>query len=309
MKPWERNYAAPAAEEAPAQKPWERNFKAPAAEIGKAESAGAGLLQGGTFGFADEISGAAKGAYRRARYGGTLRDQYANARDESRRYFEEAKAANPASYTSGEVAGAVGSAFIPIAGQIGKGAQAASLAGRMATAGKIGAQVGAAQGAGYSEGESVADVILDTAKGGATGAAVGGALPVAGTVLRKGAEKTLMAGGAIKELGSSAASLAGRASPKLERLMRDAATPQGNLTAAGGHLLAGDLAGASTWAALGGGRLAYQALRGKPAAVTAPTQSAVPGITTRQEAEMVRKMAEQQRADAIAANLLRRSRQ
>lgn len=273
--------------------------------VNKTESGVAGAVQGATFGFADEVTGAVKGAYRRVTEGGSFGDQYTKARDETRQYFKEAEDANPNSYLAGQVTGGVVASLIPVAGQAGRLAQGASLASRVGAAAKAGAIVGGAGGAGYSEGQTVSDVIADTATGAATGAAIGGALPVAGTIARKTVETAKLGVGAAKEIGDSTVKIISKASPSTGTLIRRALTPEGNLTAATAHAFAGDLAGAAAWGTLGAGRVAYRALKGgKPASVAeaiAPNPT-IPNVTTKQEAEVIKDIIAARRAEAAARN-------
>jgi hypothetical protein len=159
------------------------------------ESAGRGLLQSVTFGFADEVSGAAESLFGDK--------TYKEARDESRKAFAQAREAHPWLYAGGELAGA----FVPglgagkIAALAGKGAKAvakisgagklvdkglktsnALVRGATATAQSAGqaAVAGGAMGAigavGASEGETVGEVIKDGLSGGVVGATLSGVL-------------------------------------------------------------------------------------------------------------------------------------
>jgi gas vesicle protein len=143
------------------------------------ESGIRGLAQGGSFGFADEVTGALEAGKDLAldpsvRISNVL-DQYSKHRDESRRAYHEAEAANPGSYLAGEVTGGIASSLIPVAGAVGKGA---GLAARVGQGVLAGGRVGALTGLGASEGQDLSEVIRDTGKGAATGAALGGVAPI-----------------------------------------------------------------------------------------------------------------------------------
>lgn len=171
--PWETAAEAPpsGAPNAPqsfkvGEAPWE---KEPESNITKTSSALRGAAQGATLGFADEMAGGAEALWEKAkgdpRAFGELYKQY---RDESRKNFEAARAANPASYATGEIGAAIGTAFIP-GMAVARGAKAAQVAAQAAALGGLG-------GIGYSNEESLGGM----AKDGLSGAAVGGALGYAG---------------------------------------------------------------------------------------------------------------------------------
>lgn len=139
------------------------------------DSAGRGVLQGATMGFADEISGGVEALWNKAKGDPrTFGELYKQYRDESRANFKRAEEANPKSYMAGNVGGAIATAAIP-----GMGG---------ATLGKLALQ-GAAQGLGSSEADltegEVGQALKDTAIGAGTGAAIGGA----GKALSAGASK------------------------------------------------------------------------------------------------------------------------
>jgi len=104
--------------------------------VSKMESLGRGALQGSTAGFSDEIGGAVQGAMDKVSgmFGGDsvtevnkkLADQgftgmgptdtsglYSGARDENRKADFDAKQANPKMFIGGELAGVLGTSFIP----------------------------------------------------------------------------------------------------------------------------------------------------------------------------------------------------
>lgn len=150
-------------------------------DVGMLESGLRGAAQRATFGFADEIAGGAEALF--------TDKPYEEARDESRAAFSEAEQANPGSYLAGEVAGTIGTAFIPGVGALGTAAKGASLA-KTAGAAALGAGI---EGLGDSEAElGSAEMAGDVA----TSAALGGA---GGAILSKGAQLLPKAGRAVGE--------------------------------------------------------------------------------------------------------------
>lgn len=141
----------------------------PSGGPGRLESAARGFAQGATLNTADEVIGAAEGAYRWATDDADrpLAEHYRKARDESRAANDAAKKANEGSYLAGQVVGGVATA---------------ALGGAPATLGKaalVGAGYGAAAGAGDSTADltkgEVGGVLADAALGGAVGGIAGGA--------------------------------------------------------------------------------------------------------------------------------------
>lgn len=209
---WE---AAPLADQKDAGDWWKSAPMADAKEQPKGkptalQSAGRGAMQGATFGFADEMSGAAAampGMDKRqanadalgmpaipspvdmaigggrsilemlapSLFGTKGGEAYAQGRDESRALNDAARAANPKSYMAGEIGGGVG------VGLGAMGAGATLMRPGMSLPGLVGA--GAVEGAGYGAlhgaGSATTDTLSEAAKGGLQGAAVGGAVPVA----------------------------------------------------------------------------------------------------------------------------------
>lgn len=140
------------------------------------ESGVRGLVQGATFGLADEATGALEAM---------LTDKtYAQARDESRANYEAAQKANPGTYLAGDIGGGVATAFIPGLGVLnaGKGAKLAEVAGKGALQGALG-------GFGRSEGD-VGTQALDTITGAALGGATGAIASKAGDMLTKAGDAT-----------------------------------------------------------------------------------------------------------------------
>lgn len=174
---------------------------APKQGIGAAEAATRGAAQGVTFGFADEMAGAAAasplpwstagrttfGSFsapdviaggarllaNKLGFGSGGSEAYTAERDRVRAGNEAAANERPYSYAGGQIAGAlVGSA--PLGGAVGQGA---SLMGNVARGGATGAALGAVQGAG--EADELANVPKSAATGAGVGLLVGGAVPAA----------------------------------------------------------------------------------------------------------------------------------
>jgi hypothetical protein len=145
----------------------------------RAESLGRGVLQGVTFGFGDELYGAAKGAYDKVLGDGDFSGTYARERDAVRAANDRAQEANPGTYLAGEITGGVG---LPLGlARTGYGAATAANAGlkaRSVAAAKEGAGYGAAYSLGKAEGD-IEDQLSQAAQGAALGGAIGGALPAA----------------------------------------------------------------------------------------------------------------------------------
>jgi len=158
-------------------------------EVSELESGARGTLQGVTAGFSDEISGGIEALWEKAKGDpSTFGELYKAKRDESREANKAAEKANPASYTTGNVAGAVGSAFIP------------GLGG--ATLGKLALQ-GAATGLGASEADLTEGDVTGAAKDTAIGAGVGIAAGLAGKLIGAGVNK---AAPYVKQAASSVGS-------------------------------------------------------------------------------------------------------
>lgn len=141
-------------------------YETVAPEISELESGGRGLLQGLTFGFADELSGVGEALWNMSKGDpATFKELYKKYRDESRTNFSDSQKANPLSYGAGELGGGIATMLVPGLGAA-KGVQALSkLAVR-------GAAEGAAYGLGASEAEDVGGMVADTALGGTIGAAM-----------------------------------------------------------------------------------------------------------------------------------------
>lgn len=163
-----KSRAIPVDEQAPEQTEgggsWRNRATPVEEEIGQLESGLRGTAQGVSFGFADEITGALESL---------LSDKtYEQARDESRANYKAAQEANPITYGTGQVVGAV----------------APALATGGTSLGALAAQ-GAAQGLGSSEADLLKGDVLgaarDTAIGAGTGVAVGAAGKALGAAVPK----------------------------------------------------------------------------------------------------------------------------
>lgn len=132
-----------------------------APSVSELESFLRGAVSGGSFGFADEITGGLESL---------ITDKsYEQARNESRKAYKDAQDANPMSYGAGEIGGAIGTALIPGVGALNAG-KAATFAGRMGAA----ALQGGLSGVGLSEADNAQELIKDAAIGAGTGAALQG---------------------------------------------------------------------------------------------------------------------------------------
>jgi hypothetical protein len=154
---------------------------------GRRNSATRGGLQGGTFGWGDEIAAAigatvppaAKVDTDRAQVEQALAgaktwgDRYNVLRDFYRARNAQAKTENPGTYAAGEVAGA-----LAIPGGATKAGAKVSLLLRLLKGGAVGAAQGAAMGSGLAD--------EDKLRAGAAGAIIGAPLGVAGTAIGEG---------------------------------------------------------------------------------------------------------------------------
>lgn len=113
------------------------------------ESGVRGLAQGASLGFADEATAGLESLF--------TDKTYQDALKESRDNYHAAEKANPATYMTGNVAGAVGTAFIPGLNV----AKAGTFAGRLGTA----ALGGGLTGLGNSEAADAKDLAMDTGAG------------------------------------------------------------------------------------------------------------------------------------------------
>lgn len=151
------------------------------------ESAAIGGLQGVTLGFAPQIEGAVRGGYNALTSdqpvtGANVLDQYRKARDAAKLREQQAQGDNPKSYLAGNLAGTVGTGFVPGLGVLNAGREA-GLAAKLASA----AGTGAVGGAGYSDADLTKGEFgkfnKDVGAGALTGAVTQGALSGLGTAL------------------------------------------------------------------------------------------------------------------------------
>lgn len=169
--------------------PWEK-YKSlevtPTPEQPMAESAIKGALQGASFGYADELEGGVKAVrdvmsdkHRIA----DLLDRYRANRDVSRGEYEKARQDNPASYTSGEVAGTIGTAFVPGLGWANAAKGATTFAKLL-----VALKAGGAAGFGTSTADvtkgDLGNALEDTAVGAGLGAGTQGLLSGAGALVK-----------------------------------------------------------------------------------------------------------------------------
>lgn len=184
-------------------------------KISQGESLARGMAQGGTLGFADEMSGAAEALWKKANGDPTTFGKlYESFRDQSRENFKKAEDANPKTYLAGEIGTGIATAFIPGVAAA-KGAKLAQVAGRA-----VG--IGATAGAGYSKADNALDLGKDIAVGGALGGATAMAAPLLGKLAAKAGEKVKGSAerfaaraigaerGTIKKIGQDKVQQAGR---------------------------------------------------------------------------------------------------
>ena len=199
-KPWEKNLQV---EETSAPKPWEKKLEVEAEpsvtekpeekepETSRLGATALGAAQGLTFGFADEIEAGLKSVFGD--------EEYEQLVTQARQKYKKAQEERPLEYTGAEVAAGVGSAFIPVVGQLGgagvalragraakqayaakKGVDVASKGARAIEAAATGAIGGGIGAVGTSEADVLAkrspEAAAKLAADVATGAALGGAL-------------------------------------------------------------------------------------------------------------------------------------
>lgn len=150
------------------------------------QSFGAGVSQGATLNFGDEIEGLIQAGIRRYlerdpdAMEGSFSDVYGRERNYRRQENERAQEANKKAYIGGNVAG--GLLTVPVL----PGGAAAGGGSKLLQAAKMGAAYGAASGAGRSE--SVGDMPGTMLTDAAIGAVAGPALQAGGQLLGKGLE-------------------------------------------------------------------------------------------------------------------------
>lgn len=145
---------------------------------GVAESAAVGMHQGLSFGFGDEVQGAAYAAIPFA--AGTPSERYTYGREYMRAKEDAARRDHPVAASAGEVGGAVGTGLAyGLPAFAGK-----SLPGAMGAGALVGGAEGVAYGLGTGEG-GLGPRAANAAAMGGLGAATGGALPIVTTAAGK----------------------------------------------------------------------------------------------------------------------------
>lgn len=161
-----------------------------------------GAAQGASFGFSDELTGAAKALFAP----GKFKENYPKFRDENRAAIDAAKEDNPSSFMGGDLAGTVATSLIPGASFLlpAKGASTVANIGRAALGGAV-------TGAGLSNSsptesfDSASNLASDVASGAALGAVTQGALKKVGDLIssiRPDALKKFAASKAAKAAGA-----------------------------------------------------------------------------------------------------------
>lgn len=143
-------------------------------DISKLKSFGMGTAQGGTLGFADELTAGVKAPFTDKTY----RQELESLRDA----FRQAQEANPISYGAGQLTGGVASSLFPGMAAI-KATKGAGALAKIGTAGLEGAKFGALTGLGTSEQSDIPGMARDTLTGAEIGLGTG-------LVLGAGAEGT-----------------------------------------------------------------------------------------------------------------------
>lgn len=176
----------------------DRNVASESSTPGYLESLARGAAQGGTLGFADELTGAGEAALDKLTGSDkALLDLYKQHRDESRANYDAAAQANPMTSFAGNLIGGVA-----------PGVLTSGLAPAITTvkgAAALGAGVGAVGGLGASNSEDLSGMAKDTALGAGLGGVTGGALQGIANKLSPGAlntfanEKIIKATGAPKQ--------------------------------------------------------------------------------------------------------------
>lgn len=154
------------------------------APVGGGQAFGAGVAQGATANFGDEIEGAIQSLLRKYvekapwDEGKSLGDLYAEDRDYRRKENERARTERPGAYIGGNVAGGL------ITAPLVPGGPATSTGAKLLQAAKVGAGYGAVSGAGRAE--SMEDVPASAALDASIGALVGPAATLAGNGVARG---------------------------------------------------------------------------------------------------------------------------
>lgn len=160
-------------------------------KTGMLSAAAQGAAQGLSFGFSDEIEGAARGAYDALTTDKSFTDAYGERVGAARERQRHAVEDQPLAYYGGEIGTALAvPGGLARAGVRGATARAADLGlgARSAAAAREGAAYGAAYGAGTAEGgipERISGAASGAVVGGALGAAVPAAVDLGGAALRR----------------------------------------------------------------------------------------------------------------------------
>lgn len=181
---------------------------------GKVQSGFDGLMQGGTFGFGDELAGVRGAVFGQSQgpdgnlsqdYSGTMGDRYTAERDKIRAQNAQSQQQNPLQFGSGQIGGAMVPAALTAPLATGGGLLGTTLRGA-----GIGATEGALQGAGNADGGNIAGEAL---RGAGIGAALGGAAPgiIKGAAATKNAVSNPVTGVVDTMLGRANQSKANRA--------------------------------------------------------------------------------------------------
>lgn len=147
------------------------------------------LVQGTTFGFADEMRGAVQGGLA-ALQGGDFGETYANVVDQSRTALEQERRVNPVGSIAAEVAGAIPTGMAAGGQLAGKGA---TLLQRMGSTAAVGAGQGAVYGFGSGEG-GVQDRAANAGVGAVAGGAAGAAVPAIGNAVSQAIRRSQQGG-------------------------------------------------------------------------------------------------------------------
>jgi len=195
------------------------------------ESMARAALQGGTFGFGDEIVAAGAAALDPLvnETGGTFGDRYEAYRAKERRDVEKFRETDPVKAYGAEIAGAIPTAMLPM-GQVGRLAQGGSLGARTIAGAGVGAAQGGAYGLGVGEGDP-----QQQAESAAQGALMGGAAGAAAPAIGYAAKKVI--GGPIKNIANRITSGRNASAAKMPRaaheIMQEVMQADDSLTGAG----------------------------------------------------------------------------
>lgn len=149
--------------------PWDHleDSEPASAPISQLESGARGLAQGALLGFPDEATGGVEALWEKAKGNPKdFGDLYEKSRDESRQAYKLAEQANPKIYGGSELAGAIGTAFVPGL-NAGTGARLGATVGRAALQGGLAAAGGTENNVLSKEG--LGDIGLGAGLGGVGG--------------------------------------------------------------------------------------------------------------------------------------------